>query len=357
MRYFSLNCTWILALSAALTSSCDKFEAPPEIAIIGLKDGRLQDHKAPIDIAFSKPIEPSSLSLKIVRLQTDGEGNIEGDPEAAPGTVTPVIFSHVPIEDTGGISLFSEGNTRFRITMDEKNPLPIGPSLALVVEPGLQGSDGVDTRVRRRISFGYGASCSGKTPAGIFTSGQYFFLVSVAKPLGLQVQLVADIRINPANGVFMGQFTNGDRIPDPNRCPTPCTASEVCKLIHGAKCVAPSEKATSVDEFPDFYANNSPPAGFSFTAKGCAEEQSPGIVVFGNEATDAVVQLPKLTIKNIVLSGSFTESGGTLRGTGTFTSTEVFLGTISSGPGEGTFEAIRIPENQQLKDVPAPPEP
>lgn len=350
------NPAWFL-LAAAVAISCDKFDSPPEIAIIGLKDGRLADNKAPIDLAFSEPVDPASLDLKLVRLQTDSEGNLEGDPEAAPGTVTPVIFAHpAGGADTGGTSLFSENNTRFRITIDPKKPLPIGPSLALVIEPGLRDLKGVDTRMRRRIPFGYGFSCTGKTPPGPFETGQYFFLVSVVKPLGLQVQLVASIRIDPVTGAFVGQFTNGDRIPDPNRCPTPCAATEVCKLIPEPKCVAPSEKAASIAEFPDYYANNSPPAGFSFTAKGCAEEQTPGVISFGNEPTDALVQVPKVTIKNIVLSGSFSVVNGLLKGTGTFTADEVLLGgTIGSGPGEGTFEALHIPPDQALPSVPAPP--
>lgn len=357
MPSLSTRWLWATAAAAALSSSCDKFDAPPEVAIIGLKDGRLQDSKAPIDLAFSEPVDPASLSVKIVRLQTDREGNLQGDPEAAPGTESPLLYTFPLTEELGGTGVFSENNTRFRITVNEKTPLPVGPSLALVVEPGLRDLAGVDTKVRRRFPFGYGFSCTGKTPPGPLTSGQYFFLVSVLKPLGLQVQLVADLRVNPENGAFLGQFTNGDRIPDPNRCPTPCKSSEVCRLLPSPQCVAPSEKAGTVEEYPDYFANNTPPAGFSFTAKGCAEEQSPGVVTFGNEAVDAVVQQPKLTIKNIVLSGSFTEVGGQLRGTGTFTSSEVFLGTISSGPGEGTFEAIRIPPDRELPDVPAPPAP
>ncbi|MCS6901578.1 MAG: hypothetical protein RMJ98_18200 [Myxococcales bacterium] len=344
-----------IALVSLLSPSCDPFDAPPEITILGLKDGRLPDSKAPIDLAFSEPVDPTSLSLKIVRLQTDTEGNLEGDPEAAPGTLSPQLYTFPIREDLGGTGVFSENNTRFRITVNEKTPLPVGPSLALVVEPGLRDLAGIDTKVRRRFPFGYGFSCTGKTPPGPFTSGQYFFLVSVLKPLGLQVQLIADIRVDLQNGAFVGQFTNGDRIPDPNRCPSPCKSSEVCRLLPSPQCVAPSEKAGTVEEYPDYYANNTPPAGFSFTAKGCAEEQSPGVVTFGNEPVDAEVQLPKLTIKNIVLSGSFTQVGGQLRGTGTFTASEVFLGTISSGHGEGTFEAIRIPPDRELPNVPAPP--
>lgn len=344
----------ILAAAVATAASCDKYESPPELAIIGLQDGRLTDSKAPIDLAFSEPIDPSSLRLKIVRFQTDGEGNLEGDPEAAPGTVSPLLFAHEPTADTGGTSAFSENNTRFRITIDEKNPLPIGASMALVVEPGLRDLDGVDTRVRRRIPFGYSFVSTGNSSSGPFKSGQYFFLVSVAKPLGLQVQLIADIRVDEQTGVFNGRFTNADRKPDPNRCPTPCDKTEVCKLIPEPKCVAPSEKAASTAEFPDYYANNSPPAGFSFQAKGSAEEQTPGVVAFGNEAVDAELQLPKLTIKDIVLSGSFADDKGTFRGTGTFIASQVFLGKIASGAGEGTFEAIRIPDDQLLPDVPAP---
>jgi hypothetical protein len=221
MRSSSTRWFWMAVATAALSSSCDKFDSPPEIAVIGLKDGRLADSKAPIDLAFSEPVDPASLSVKIVRLQTDGEGNLEGDPGAAPGTVSQLLFTYPTNEEVGGTGLFSEGNTRFRINVNEKLPLPVGPSMAVIIEPGLRDLAGVDTKVRRRIPFGYGFSCTGKTPSGPFTTGQYFFLVSVLNPLGLQVQLVASIEVDPVSGAFRGRFTNGDRIPDPNRCPTP----------------------------------------------------------------------------------------------------------------------------------------
>lgn len=345
--------TRIACLASLLAAvSCEKFEAPPEVTIVGLKDGRLADAQAPLELAFSRPIQPSTLRLKIGKKQTDPEGILPDDN----GGVAPegfYFFTYPPPGESGGEALLL-GDTGMRISF--KSQPPVGPSLVLVVEPGLTGVNGVDVKTRRVTTFGYGASCRGNVSSGPFVSGQYFFLVDVIEPLGLQIQLLASIVVDPATGAMKAQFTNADRIADPSRCPTPCSDKEVCKLIPEPKCVAPSERASTVAEYPDFFANNQPPVGYTFFARGCAEEQTPGVVTFTNEPVDAQVQQPKVTIKNIVLSSSFSvDAQGQLRGTGTFTAEDVLLGTISSGAGQGNLNAVLIPADKALPDVPAPP--
>ncbi|RYE90908.1 MAG: hypothetical protein EOO75_09490, partial [Myxococcales bacterium] len=267
----------LVVLGVLGATSCDTYVSPPELAIIGLQDGRLSSNRAPLEVAFSKPVDPSSLSVKVVRLETDPEGNIEGDPGAAPGTVSPSLFARDGAGVTaGGTAELLDNNMRLVIRPAEDVLFPIGPALALVVEPGLHSTeDDVATRVRRRVSFGYNVASTPEAKAGPFVTGQYYFLVSVVKPLGLQVQLWANVVVDPDKGTFIGQFTNADRRTD-TQCPTPCNASEVCRTLPAPVCVAPSEKAASTDEYPDFYANNVPKAGFTFTASGLAQEQSPG---------------------------------------------------------------------------------
>lgn len=349
--------TLLVALGVLAATSCDKYVSPPELAIIGLQEGRLSSNQAPLEVAFSKPIDPSSLKVKVVRLETDGEGNIEGDPGAAPGTVSPLLFSRDGAGPaTGGTAELLDDNMRLVITPTPEALFPVGPALALVVEPGLRSSeDDVATKARRRVSFGYNVASTPDAKAGPFVTGQYYFLVSVVKPLGLQVQLWANVVVDPETGNFVGQFTNADRRTD-TVCPTPCGAEDVCRLLPAPACVAPSEKAVTVDEYPDFYANNVPKAGFTFTARGLVQEQTPGVVTFSNQPTDAKLAQPKVTISAIELVGSFkVDPQGVLRGTGTFKSPLVLLGTIESGPAEGTFEARIIPTEQYDPNAPPPP--
>ena len=359
MAASTMRCsTRLLSLLGVLAAaSCDSFVGPPELAIIGLQDGRLASNKAPLEVAFSKPIDPSSLNVKVIRLVTDPEDNIEGDPDAAPGTVSPSLFLRDAAgATTGGTAELLDNNMRLRITPAADVLFPIGPSLALVVEPGLHSTDDdVATTVRRRVPFGYDVSTTPDATPGAFVTGQYYFLVAVTKPLGLQVQLWADVVVDPLTGKFVGQFTNADRRTD-TVCPTPCASSEVCRLLPAPACVAPSEKAASVDEYPDYYANNVPKAGFTFTARGLAQEQTPGIVTFSNEPTDAKLAQPNVTISDIALVGSFTvDAQGVLRGSGTFTSPLVLLGTAPSGPAQGTFEARIIPADKRDPNAPPPP--
>ena len=69
-----------------------------------------------------------------------------------------------------------------------------------------------------------------------------------------------------------------------------------------------------------------------------------------------VVQAPPVTIKEVVLASAFTEdSQGVLRATGTMKSTDVLLGTSSSGVGLGSLTARSIPPDEVPPNLPQPP--
>src|SRR5207249_656400 len=116
-----------------------------------------------------------------------------------------LFFQHTDrFGDTGGTGTFEDHDARFSIAPDA--PLPIGPRLAVLVDPGLADLQGVTTNARRRLVFGYDESLTCKKPSTRFRSGDFFFLAAVKAPITTQVQLFASIRLDAASGAFVGQF-------------------------------------------------------------------------------------------------------------------------------------------------------
>jgi hypothetical protein len=347
----------LLALVLALVpaASCESYKAPPEPTIVGVVDGIAPDPRQ-LDIHFSEAIDPSTLHLKVAVYLADIEGNLADEPGAVPGTPSQILFQHdAGAAETGGAGELLEGNTVLRITPEK--PFPVGPRLILLIEPGLKGVNGVDTVDRRRTLFGYSYKCSGKATSGPFVSGIYFFVVDVDKPVGTQIQLLGNLTVDAATGSFVGQFTNADRLANAGRCPSDCGTASVCRLLPAPECVPPSTKAATPDEYPDFFANNSPPLGYSFPATGCAEQQAGGTVTFNINPTDADVTQPVVFIRGIHMSASFApDAQGLLRGSGSFTADQTLLSTkmIETGPAAGKFTALLIPAGNAPKDVPGP---
>src|SRR5690606_38214588 len=130
---------------------------------------------------------------------------------------------------------------------------------------------------------------------------------------------------------LIAQFTNADR----NRaltCPTPCSNTEVCRLLPAPECVAPSTRAGTVDEWPDFIPNGTPPTGYSFFVQGCAVEDGSGNGVLTAPAT-MNVESPKVTTEGLIMTASFAPGpDGVIRATGRLTADLVRLGESPLGP-------------------------
>ena len=262
-----------LAAITGLGAACQSFEAPPEPSIDGLQSGVLSDVNAPLRLRFSKPIDPATLRVKVVRYETDDEGNLP-DERPEPQELAP-LFSHDPDEgDKAGKSSIEENDQSFIVTPLAR--FPVGTKLALLVEPGLATKDGVTTNSRRKILFAYNFDCKGGKGSKVLATGPYFLLLDVEQPLGTQIQLFGWMQVDPATGLFAGQFTNADRNPDRSRCGGRCPATQVCRTLPAEDCVVPSLRCANEDEFPDFVVNATPPTGYSFTASGCAEDQADG---------------------------------------------------------------------------------
>lgn len=333
----------LVALSMALVlavSGCQTYDSPPRPAIQGLTDGTLPDPSAPLVIRFSEPVNVKTLKVKVVKLVTDIEGNL-GDEDTDPNTSLDLLYSFSETEESGGVGEVSQDRTTLSIRFDATPPT--GPSLAVLVEPGLSDDTGHKTGVRKRLVFGYKFDCGGVSATSAFPSGVYFFVVNVEKPIQTQIQLYADIRVDESTGNVLAEFTNADRNPDPNRCTPACMTTEACRLLPAPQCVIPSTKAGDDDEYPDWVANAVPPTGYFFSATGCVSAKD-GVVRFANVPTDVTIQSPAVTVIGIQLSASFsTDAQGVFRGTGALTATEV---QPLNGPGSGTMTARLIPPGE-----------
>lgn len=344
----------VMALAAlALGAGCATFDAPPDVTIVGNEQGQLPDPKAPIVLAFSEPPKPETVNVKIARYVVDDEGNL-GDEDKDDATQLTLLFEHDAKKgDTFGTSELSKDRSTLTITPEEVPPT--GAPLVLLVEPGLENDAGVATVDRRRTIFTYTSPLQCDQPATVVRSGTYFFIAQITKPIATQVKLYGVVQVDPATGELSMRFTKAKRNPDPNRCPTPCKSTEACRLLPSPACVAPSEPAGSVDEWPDYVPDLDPVTGFGFSVDGCTADQDAMTASFSSAQVDVVVNSPKVTLKAAELTASFTlDADDVLRGTGSLVCENVLLGIIESGKGQGDLTAVSIPDDAVPMDLPQP---
>jgi hypothetical protein len=337
-------------MSLALIVSCETFDSPPRVSIAGAVNGMLSDSAAPLRIEFSESIVTDSLRLRVVPYTPDEEGNLR-ELDAADDSAAPplrVLYQYDVDEGIrGGKEEFSDENSTLVIRPNA--PLPVGTRLALVIESGLRDLNGNRTNVRNVILFSYEFKCADSKPSTLLTTGPYFFLLQIEKPLSAQVQLFSWLDVDPKTGQFSGQFTSADRNLNLS-CPTPCdAATQVCKLKPEPACVAPSEKAISPDEYTDFGTNAATESnGFTFPVSGCAQDQADGTAVMATvpSTVDLVAGGVKVTVNGLIVTSAFTKGDdGVLRASGSGTGGEVVLGGARDpGGAAGTLTARNLPE-------------
>ena len=350
------------ALLASLTARCETYDPPPRPYLVGLVNGVLPDPKQVLEVAFSEPVDPATLRARLMRVETDTEGNLF-DEDADP-TTTPDVFldypyapvppaeGEAPVEDVT-VAVLSEDRRILRLR--PKKVMPIGPRLAVVIEAGLSDDAGNRVRDRQRLTFGFELGVAVSSRSKIFVEGTYFMLVDVKKPLSAQVQLFAKFRLND-DGTFAAQFTNADRKTGDRGCPTACRASEVCRLLPAADCVPPSERAGDPSEHSDYYPFPTPPAGYSFPVKGIVQDEGTAAVMQA-DPVDVVVQQPPVTLQAARFTGAFEkQADGSVLASGSLAAPTVLLNgkPLGSSGGEGSFRAVLVPPNLVPPDVPSP---
>jgi hypothetical protein len=354
MNLLRLVAVILVAGSAAglMAPGCQVYEPPPTVGIQGLQGGLLYDSKAPLVLTFGQAVDLSTLNFKVARNETNIDGLLP-DEDEDPDTELYVLLSHDASNgDVGGSLELSPDGAAARFVPEAA--LPVGPKLVVIVEPGLTGTGGRVRRNRTKIPFSYSVRCNAGAKAEKLKSGVYFVLLEVEQPLGTQIQLYGAIDIDPATGAFIGQFTNGDRNADPNRCPSPCKDTERCRLLPAPACVVPSMRAGTADEYTDFVPNVEPPVGYSFPVQGCAVDDGAGAGVLTAPAT-MIVQSPAVTVEGLTMTAFFApDAKDVVRATGSLTADAVYLGTTKLGPGKGTMTATYIPDALLPPGVPRP---
>jgi hypothetical protein len=346
-----------LASAAAIFAACQQYVSPPIATLNGLNQGVLSDSSAPLVLQFSKPIDFSTLSIKVIKFDPNAQGEL-ADETGDPTVSLDPLFSHDDIDgDKFGTGTLDSTGTTY--TIQPKARLPVGPKLAVLIEPGLTDvahDNTATTTVRKRLLFAYSFTCAG-TGTKILASGDYFFLLDVQNPVGTQIKVFGNLDVDPNTGKFAAQFTFAQRLTDPNRCSPACQSGNVCETLPGPPtCVVPSTRADSTADWPDFFPNPTPPVGYSFAANGCAEDQTGGATVtFSTEPANLVVEQPAVQINGLVLTAQFTKNAaGDLIGSGSVEGDNIVLGNSPLGPGTGTTIAQSIAASVAPPGIPTP---
>ena len=334
-----------------------RVDAPPHASLPEAVGGILADENAPIIVAFTEPAKADSLSLKVIAYDTSVEGELF-DEDTDDETELKVVFSHDGASGAqeGGSGKLDESGLYFTIDLD--TVLSVGAKWAVIIEPGLSDEEGNSWAVRQHLVFGYELKCESGSGTEKFPTGTYFWLVQVDTPVPTQIQLWSAIEVDVETGKFIGQFTNADRNLDLDcsKYGLSCKATQVCRTLPEPECVTPSERAGVVDEYPDFGFLADTEAGYSFTAQGCVKEQEDGSVAFVNAPADINVQLPPVDVAGASFNSSFSlDAEMVLRGAGTFTADEVYIGGNPSGAGVGTHSERQVDDSERPEGLPTPP--
>ena len=332
-------------LAGALNPGCEAYDGVPYASIVGAENGVLPDRKLPLVLEFTKPVDVATVKLKVARYTVDAEGFLADEDADTETELEPIVdFDGSKPDDAVGTVTVSEDKRR--LTIAPPTSFPVAEKLVILLEPGLSDGEGHTYITREKLPFSYDVKLN-CTPTK-FPSGAYFFLANVTKPIGVQVQLLAWLEVDEATGKFIGRFVNADRNKDPAKCEAAglmCTDKEACRTLPEPACVAPSEKAASVDEYPDYYPNYVPPVGYAFDVSGCVDGSGGDGIVFTNLPVDVEVLSPHVTLIATLMTATFAEdASGVMRGSGAIATDAVLLGTADSGAAEGTISARILPD-------------
>jgi hypothetical protein len=353
-------------LVVAAVAACEQFDAPPEPSLPEANGNLLSDPAAPVLVRFTKPVDPKTLELKIVKNEVDERQRLS-DERGPDSTPLDPIYALSYAEESGGTSELldellqptTDPMHAFHVRIRVNQTLPIAPGLVLIVEPKLRSATGsFETVSRRKILFSYNVQLTCDKPSTALPPiGSYFFLANVKKPIGTQVRLFAKLRVDPATGGFSAHFIRAQRSPDPNRCNPPCTSTQACRTlgVPQPKCVVPSDPADSTDEYPDFVVDTAPTTSYQFAPRGCVVDQPGGVGQLTNLPLDIEVKSPAVTLAKTKLTANVTKDGAVTRLQGVLVADEVLIGGKPSGQGEGELRGRLIPDSEMPANIPDPP--
>ncbi len=345
----------LLGAFVAPTVACETFDPPPEVTLSGVENATMTTTPdSPLVLRISEPFKRGTLKVKVVPAILDPDRNLldEQSPpklEEFKESILAAYDDARPGDENAsyGAAVNVAGQT---VTLTLDKPLGYSVPYFLLVEPGLEDLEGNKTVPRNRIPFTYALPGGGPT---VFPTGYYYFLINV-ELLSTQIQTFVYMDVDPDNGVWRANFTNGNRLSPLNSrpgCPSCSGTAPVCALIPSPRCVKPSEKQLALEEFVDFLPEKDPPDGYYFIADGFARDEADGSVAMGTVpflidisiGTGAV----RITAEQTRMTATFAQdANGRWVGTGALTSEVVKINGFGEDPTKGTVEAMSLSQEE-----------
>jgi hypothetical protein len=338
---------------AALVLGCQTFDPPPEVTIEGAENGVMTTQPdAPFVLRFSEPIKQSSFSAKLVEAVLDAEGNLldEKDPPDLEGFAANTLVAFdggdPGNEDKNFGATFTL--TDDKLTMEVDAGFEISTPYLALIEPHLEDKDGHFTIPRQRLPFAFQLEGGGPTT---LPTGYYYWVFDIEPPpLQTQIQVYSYMQVDPLTGQWRAIFTNANRRPALNSrpgCPSCSGDTPVCALIPAPRCLKPSEKQASLEEYVDFLPEPDPPDGYIFIADGFARDEPNGTISLGTAPflIDITIGTGGIHIEaiNTKVIGGFADDGsGRLLATGSISVDRVDLNGIAGDPTKGEFKAMSL---------------
>jgi len=198
----------VLAALLLTGSGACEYDPPPEIKLTIPKAGGSILLDGTLEIRFTEPIDPSTLSVTLYPRELDADWELKPDcddvdhddcVEAVAGPCT------VDTDCADAVLTLLEGNDGFRFA--PASPLAIG-GFVLRVASGLTDPDGNDYTLPQDLSFF--ATPTGERRPTTFESGVVMTWMTLDKPFPFDLQVYWRLDIDPETGDFYGGGCDGD---------------------------------------------------------------------------------------------------------------------------------------------------
>ncbi len=347
------------------STGCAEYDAPPSARLVGAEQGMLAGEVTDdLVVAFSEPIDPSSLRLKIIAaapgINLDAENRLQDELPGTSGELE-TLMQFDPGSASGAAFTLNEDATRLRISQIEDGAkLGIAKPYMVLIESGLADLNGNATRPRGRLPFIYRSFKPGPTT---LPSGAYYFLMVVdPPPLHQQLQLYTHIEVDQANGRFRAKFVDADRTPELNGregCPSDCSGlANACRLYPAAECVKPSTEQADINNWRDFKPYSKLPDGYVFETEGFAADAGDGTINLGTEPFQIDITIGaggvNIIVEDVVFTAQMAPDPADptrLRGTGSVSVTAVKINGVGDQPTKGTLEMMTLTAAEEAEVV------
>ncbi|PIE20923.1 MAG: hypothetical protein CSA66_00335 [Proteobacteria bacterium] len=182
-----------LTLALAATAACAEFDPPPEASLVQPADGKWTQ-ASPLEVAFTEPIDPTSLVVTVWPNALDLEGDLS--PEARPIVDACTLFT----SPCGGF-VMTVNDDRTRVTIDFHDTFKDheGVPLILEVHAGLKDRAGRTRKVKSWFDFQVSPLCGNQTIA-IDLQSNVISLTADLQVLPIWLHMFLDLGIDPATG-------------------------------------------------------------------------------------------------------------------------------------------------------------